>query len=35
MFTKIFCQMKQNSLKMNTLFNSEAYCGCFARNFDF
>ena len=29
MFTKIFCQIKKITLKMNILFNSAAYWGCF------
>ena len=29
MFTKIFCQIKQNYTKNEHLFNSEAYWGCF------
>ena len=31
MFTEIFCQLKQNYTKMNTLFNSAADWGCFQR----
>ena len=37
MFTKVFCQIKQNTLKMNPLSNSaaSAYWGCFQGNLIF